>query len=660
MLSIKKSGLQSLLLFLFCCIGYGSILQAQQNLEIYEIQGSGLMSAYTNQRVTTTGIVTAVANDRFFFQTPDTSNDNDELTSDGLMVYSGTRQNINPGDLIRVTGRVVEFDETTEISNFDLEVSIIEEGLPLPSPIILDANLPGDLLTAIPMLERVEGMYVRVNNAMATRPSDSRGRATINAAGTRTFREPGIESPGQNGLPVWDGNPELINFDPNFLLNQRPTFAAGNRLRADGVLFQEGDRFRFLSTAYEFDGPPALDAVRNRTEKEVSIGSINTFVFSRNEPSFNTRKQKLARYVVELLKTPEILAVQEVQSLSVLEELNEEIKRINPASSYTAYLIPGSSTSTFSIQTGFLVSEVLQNVSVRQLGLNQSLSIGGRLHDRPPFLLEAEFKTTEPTPIAVLNLHLRSLNGIEGGDSFFVRTKRNEQAIAVARMVQDLQEQGKNVVVTGDLNAYPFSDGYVDVVNQISGQPSLGAEYPTESIVTPPLAIQSLLIPNEEQYSFIFSGNSQAIDHFLTSNMQRITVKGMEYARGNSDNPESFLNDASVPYRASDHDGLVLYLELEEALDISVATTNLPNPFRLSFPNPFQPELHRIELTLLQSKELGFSLYSLDGRLAFEQPLNFAAAGQSEWKLPRNLAKGFYVLRVFGEGINEVRKVIVE
>jgi len=656
MLSIKNSGLQCLLLLLFCC----ATLQAQQNVEIYEIQGSGLMSAYTNQRISTTGIVTAVADDRFFIQTPEANSDNNDLTSDGLMVYSGSRQNLSPGDLVEVTGRVVEFDGTTEISDIDLNVSIIGQGLPLPSPVLLDANFPGNLLTAIPMLERAEGMYVRVNNAMATRPSDSRGRATINAAGVRTFREPGIEFPGQNGLPVWDGNPELINFDPNFLLNQRPTFSAGNRLRTDGVLFQEGNRFRLLSTSYEFDGPPALEAVAERAEKEVLVGSINTLVFSKDEPSFNTRKQKLARYIVEQMRTPEILAVQEVQSLSVLEELNEEIKRINPSSGYTAYLIPSGSTSGFSIQTGFLISEGLQNISVTRLGVNESLSIGGRLHDRPPLLLEAEFKTSQPTPIAVLNLHLRSLNGIEGGDSFFVRTKRNEQAIAVARIVQNLQSQGKNLVVTGDLNAYAFSDGYVDVVNQISGQPSLGADYPTQAIVSPPLTIQSLQIPAETQYSFIFEGNSQILDHFLTSEMQRILIKGMQYARGNADNPESYLYDASVPYRASDHDGLVLYLELEEVLDINVATTSPTPQMRMSIPNPFQPDRHHITLTLPQDMELGLSLYSLDGRLVFEQPISSLTAGQSEWDLPKNLMKGFYFLRVFGDGISESRKLVVD
>ena len=660
MRSKKNSGLQYLLLLCICCMSPWLVVQAQQNLEIYEIQGSGLMSSFTNQRVSTTGIVTAVADDRFFIQTPDASSDNNDLTSDGLMVYSGNRQNTNVGDLVEVIGRVVEFDGTTEISDVDLIVTVIDEGLPLPSPVILDANFPGDLRTTIPMLERAEGMFVRANNAMVTRPSDSRGRATMNAAGIRTFREPGIEFPGQSGLPLWDGNPELINFDPNFLLNQRPTFSAGNRLRTEGVLFQEGNRFRLLSTSYEFDGPPALETVEERAEKEVLVGSINTLVFSRNEPSFNTRKQKLARYIVEQMRTPEILAVQEVQSLNVLEELNEEVKRINPSSSYTAYLIPSGSTSTFSIQTGFLVSEGLQNVSITRLGVNESLSIGGRLHDRPPLLLEAEFKTSQPTPIAVLNLHLRSLNGIEGGDSFFVRTKRHEQAIAVARIVQGLQEQGKNIVITGDLNAYAFSDGYVDVVNQISGQPSLGAEYPPQTIVSPPLTIQSLQIPAEDQYSFIFEGNSQVLDHFLTNDMQRIVVNGMQYARGNADNPESFLYDASVPYRASDHDGLVLYLELEEVLDINVSTTPVSSQISLTAPNPFQAAIHHIALTLPQDQDLGFGLYNLDGRLVFEQPLNRVPAGRSEWHLPRNLPKGFYVLRVFGDGISEVRKLVIE
>jgi hypothetical protein len=66
---------------------------------------------------------------------------------------------------------------------------------------------------------------------------------------------------------------------------------------------------------------------------------------------------------------------------------------------------------------------------------------------------------------------------------FRIRQKRLEQALSIAQKVQNIQTANPNVhlVVTGDFNAYQFTDGYVDPVGIISGNFD-----PSESLLSGP------------------------------------------------------------------------------------------------------------------------------------------------------------------------------
>ena len=71
---------------------------------------------------------------------------------------------------------------------------------------------------------------------------------------------------------------------------------------------------------------------------------------------------------------------------------------------------------------------------------------------------------------------------------------------------------------------------------------------------------QLMSLPEEERYSFIFRGNAQVLDHALTSASLDLRSRGMQYARGNADAAVDLVNDDTTSLRASDHDGLVLYV----------------------------------------------------------------------------------------------------
>ncbi|MEX1157893.1 MAG: hypothetical protein WEC79_03055, partial [Thermomicrobiales bacterium] len=131
--------------------------------EIFEIQGSGAASPFDGQVVTTeANVVTAVSPDGFFMQTPEARSDGDPLTSDGIFVFTGSAPTV--GDLVDVTGQVVEFFAFTEFSN-NPTVTVTGTGT-LPAPVVFDAATPSPDPTTpscgIDNFECFEGMLVQV------------------------------------------------------------------------------------------------------------------------------------------------------------------------------------------------------------------------------------------------------------------------------------------------------------------------------------------------------------------------------------------------------------------------------------------------------------------------------------------------------------------
>lgn len=545
--------------------------------EVFEIQGAGLTSPYVGQTVRTLdNLVTGVAANGFFIQTPDSRADANAETSNGIFVFTGSVPTVQVGDQVDVKGTVAEFFSQTEIDT--PEVTLDATGIALPAAVLLDADTPSpNQPQPANEMERYEGMIARIENGLATGPTDRFGDTPIVAGTSRTYREPGILYPGLPGLPVWDGNPEILEVNPDGVGLPDVAIPAGAEITvAEGPIAFSFSDYQIWPTELAVNGTIVLDPVRAKAPGELVVASQNLLrlmdtvddACSDDVPTpavYADRLNKVSLLIRNGFHSPDVVVVQEVENLGVLQAVAAKIHADDPSVNYTAWLMEGNDIGCIDI--GFLVKDTVQVDSVEQFGKDDLFTFGtstALLHDRPPLVLRGSYVGNGAAfPIAVIGIHNRSLSGIDGTDGARIRAKRHEQAFRISQYIQSLQtaEPGIHLVVTGDFNAFQFTDGYVDAIGQITGNPDpAGALIPATDEVNPDLTNQLLSEPEAERYSFVFDGSAQALDHSLTSQALNPFVRGLDHVRGNADAPASFGSNPATALRTADHDGLALFV----------------------------------------------------------------------------------------------------
>jgi len=540
---------------------------ARETLEIFEIQGPGMSSPAQGAAVRTEGnLVTAVGREGFFIQTPDARDDGNPATSNGLYVVTDVSPEVAVGQLVDVVGTVVELFGWTQLDESDVVVR--GSGNPLPAPVDLDRRTPtpNQPWPAVE-LERFEGMRLRIAAGTVAGPSDGFGDAAVVAKPERPFREPGILYPCLAGLPAFDGNPETFWIAPGGLTGQGQLLAGGSSFAAVGVLAEEFGEYRLWPIELEPAEAPSLPRpVRSRRAGELTVATRSPGRFDRaaTDPPFATRLAKLSRQIRSVLRAPDVVAVQEVKDLATLSDLASRIRADDPAIVYAAR--HQEAPDVDELDVGFLVRDTVDIVSVTQIGANAIFSLDGSLlNDRPPLVLEASWRGhAPPLPLTVVAVHQRSLIGIDDPqDGERVRRKRHEQALWLAGWIQQRQNErpDERLIVIGDFNAFEFTDGYVDVMGQVTGRPDpRGALIPAVPLLDPPLTDWVASVAAAERYSYVWNGDAELLDHVLTTQAAQGWVATVAASRGNADAPQALEDDPSTAARSSDHDGLVLYL----------------------------------------------------------------------------------------------------
>jgi predicted extracellular nuclease len=602
------------------------------HLAIHDVQGVGAFSPVADVVVQTEGVVTAVKSNGFFVQAPDGEADRDPSTSEGIFVFTSSAPPAAAavGNRVRVRGTAQDFipgsdpqsPPVTEIAGtptLTLTVVVLSTGNPLPAPITLT---PPDLDPAgsISQLSKYEGMRVHVDVLEVVAPTggfinETAATSTSNGIffgvlpGTpRPFREPGIEAPtvAPPGVPQFDANPERLRIDSDGQVGATALDVATGAQVSDltGVL-------DFGSRTYTLDPDPgttptvtgndaaAVPVRAGAGEGEITVASFNLerFYDTANDPNtsdvvltaaaFQRRLAKASLAIRNVLHTPDILGVEEMENLTTLQALATRIDDDAVAAGktrpgYQAYLEEGNDIG--GIDVGLLVkTSRIEAIGVEQLGKNATFvqpdGATALLNDRPPLVMKAELKPSGkelPFTVRIIVNHLRSLSGIDGDDGARIRAKRLAQAEFLALLIDGYQLAGEKVVSVGDYNAFDINDGLVDVIKTVRGGPPVPCEAllcEAEQIVHTPLVDLAPADP-AQHYSYVFGGNAQVLDHIIVS--QSLAVNEFTYARNDADFPESLRADATRPERISDHDVPVAYFAVpRDTVPPAVAVTGV-------------------------------------------------------------------------------------
>ncbi len=591
---------------------------------IHSIEGNTPgTSPYVGQVVMTHGIVTSVITGGYYIQARDSEADSDPHTSEGLIVYTGSGQvppTATVGTEIQISGTVQLYPAATATALPGLELtrptgySVLTTGNTLPTPVTLTTSNPSPN-GGIQQLLYLQGMRVTVPSLTVTQPTDgnltetnetytSNGQFWGEVTGdARPVREPGLEvrdpftASQPATIPRFDDDPET------FLVDSLATGGTALNLITGAVL----NNVTGVVDSTNYAGEPAvvLDAANRPSivsngitasmlaaagAGQITIGDQNMERFynatadtagavTLTPAAYQLRLSKASLGIRNVLNTPDILALEEMENIQTLTDLSNKISadavaagQVDPQ--YQPYLVQGNDPSA--INVAFLVKpSKVDVVSVDQFGKTATYTAPGGtatlLNDRPPLVLHAGIKRANGAadyPLTVIVNHLRSLLSItDPSTGATVRAKREAQAEYLANLVQGYQSNGEHVVVVGDFNAFDVNDGLVDSIGVIRGNPAPASQdvlAGASGLVNPVLVDAAPTDLSKNAYSYVFDGYAQSIDHFFTTQ----DIAGListQPAHWNADFPVILRNDATRPEVSTDHDGIVGYLNVPVA-----------------------------------------------------------------------------------------------
>jgi uncharacterized repeat protein (TIGR01451 family) len=616
---------------------------------IHDVQGPGASSPIVGNVITTRGIVTGVKADGFFIQAPDADVDADPATSEGIFVFTSSAPPAAAAfsASVEVTGMVQEFvplsDPLQPPSTRLISPAVTQLAAPgqaLPSAIPLSATFP-DPAGPYDQLERVEHMRVSVASLTVSGPSggtvdESAATGTSNGrffgvitGVARPFREPGIPSPDPTPsgsippIPRWDSNPERIGVDSAAIVGQ-PVITVWSHDRVTSLVGPLDFVVRTYVIALDGTSTPTIvpgslpTTVSVPAGNDVTVASIHLrrFFDTVDDPTvadvvltptaYDRRLAKTSIAIRTHLRNPDIIGVQEVETVDVLNDLAARIVA-DGGPQYQPFLVPG--TDPAGLNVGLLYKTALiggfarvSNLVSVQIGaietwLDPATGAPALLNDRPPLLFMGTVNRTGTSlfPIVVI---VADLQGLEGIDSFAaaglttvgdrVRRKRQAQAEFLANYVQARQTlfPGEHLVVIGGFNAFDVNDGQVDVMHVIAGTPPPDNQtsVPGDGVdlMNPDLTNLVNTPPAAERYSDVFNGTARNLDHVLINQTFGVSTSSqrIERPRIAADYSEDQIGNGALAFRFSDRDPVVAYFRTSalSLADISITKVVTSSP----------------------------------------------------------------------------------
>lgn len=562
-------------------------------LRIRDIQGTAHTSPYAGQTVKNIqGIVTAVESRGFYIQ--DDQPDQDMKTSEGIYVYKANA-GVQVGDKVSVDGEVKEhgYDgELTITEMVEATVKKMSSDHPVPSPIVLGEGeyiLPTTIIDndsfsefdptedGIDFFESIEGMYVQVTNAKVVGPTDKNGEIKV-VPGNQPLDGTSTTAGGIL-LEENDANPERMIID-DIIVKDEPQVKVGDSFNdtIKGVIHYSYGNFKLLNTEAlpkVTEGKLEREATTIKFDKDqLTVASYNVENFSKSVGA--EKIEKLAKAIVEKLKTPDIVGLVEMQDNNGPKNdgttdasesyvaLVEAIKAAGGPEYAFTDIAPENNQDGGqpggNIRVGYIYNpervqlvdekpkgDAVTAVAVGKNGLSHN---PGRIdpmnevfnNSRKPLAAEFKFKGRKVTVIA------NHFNSKGGDDALFgsnqppvleSEAQRKEIAKVVNNFVGELlrEDSQANVVVLGDLNDFQFSK-------------------PLDVLKGDSLTNMIEQLPSNEQYTYNYEGNAQVLDHILVSNNLAKRTE-VDIVHINSDFTEEHG-------RASDHDPVLVQIDLKE------------------------------------------------------------------------------------------------
>lgn len=527
------------------------------------------------------GIVTGVrdfgGSRGFWLQDPHP--DRDRATSEGIFVYTGGESpGVSPGDALRVSGKVKEYypggkesgnQSVTELVDASWQpADRLSSGAPsgtLPRAVRLTPHSVPEAYApdagggsiedrtlrpnryALDRYESLEGMRVAVRDARVTGPTSAYHDLWVTT------------DPKQNPTPrggtlygsYQDQNGARLKVSSLLPLDEHPFPAAdvGDELRGttEGPLdFEQygGYTLRATTLGEHRDNGLKRERTRKQRRNELAVATYN--VENLSPKSAPAKFERLAEGLVTNLSSPDIVTVEEVQddtgptddgtvgAEKTLTMLTDAIRKAGGPSYQWRQIDPADKADGGqpggNIRVAFLYNpervsftdrpggDTTTPVQVVKEGGKPALSASpARIAPQDPAWkasrkpLAGEFRFQGRTVFVIAN-HFSSKGGgdLDGDQPLEGRfqpparhsePQRVKQAELLNRFVRDIRaiDPKAAVVAGGDFNDFPFS-------------PALKTLRSGRALTSP-----MNQLPADERYGYVFNGNSQTLDHLLTS-----------------------------------------------------------------------------------------------------------------------------------------------
>ncbi|WTG93618.1 lamin tail domain-containing protein [Kitasatospora sp. NBC_01560] len=539
-------------------------------VRIHDVQGATRLSSRTGKTVAgVPGIVTGVrgyGSKGFWIQDPNP--DADPATSEGIFVYTGSATpTVKVGDSVLVTGKVTEYypnfnggsQSLTQLTN--PAVTVVSSGNPLPAAVVVDTrNIPGTYspqapaggtIESLPLdpekytldfYESLEGMRVEVKDVRVVQATDKYNELWVAAdKQDQKSRRGGVlyesyAEPNVGRLMIQQQAP--VAQQPFPVANVGDVLTGSTSGPLDYNSFGGYTLVAGPLGALQ-DNHLAREVTAQATDRELTLATYNVENLAPGNP--DSKFAELAQAVVTNLRSPDIIALEEIQdnngaksdgtvdASQTVAKFTAAIKAAGgPAYDWRSidpedgkdggepggnirqvFLFNPQRVSFTDIPGGSATSAV----DVAGTGAATALTASpGRIdpaneawaNSRKPLAGQFSFRGQK---VFVIANHFNSKGGDQGIDSRFQaparssEVQRTKQAVVEQAFMAKLlaADRTAKVVSLGDFNDYQFS-------------PALGA-------LTKDGVLRDLVneLPEKEQYSYVYQGNSQVLDHILVS-----------------------------------------------------------------------------------------------------------------------------------------------